>query len=126
MDISRTLVCVLLPLAIASAVVVAGLAVVAMGAVYCLNSPTQSPKRADAIVVLGGNNGDCALFTLEFYRGGYASMIALTGLEEGVATPPAHLVWRVQFLGGRGVPRSAIRLELDARSSYTGLPSFLR
>jgi uncharacterized SAM-binding protein YcdF (DUF218 family) len=115
----RTLVCVLVSLAIASAVAVAGLAVVALGAGHWLESPGQSPRRADAVVVLGGNDGDRALRALEVYRDGFAPTIVLTGLEYGAAAPPAHLVWRAEFLETRGVPETAIRFEIEARNSYS-------
>jgi uncharacterized SAM-binding protein YcdF (DUF218 family) len=74
--------------------------------------------RADAIVVLGGNDGDRALRALALYREGYAPRIILTGLERGSAAPPANLNWRVEYLVAHGVPKSALRLETYAENSY--------
>jgi uncharacterized SAM-binding protein YcdF (DUF218 family) len=115
----RPLICILLSLAMAGVVAIAGLAIVALSAGHWLESPAQVPRRADAVVVLGGNDGDRALRALDIYRGGYAPTIVLTGLEYGAAAPPAHLVWRTQFLEMRGVPRSAVRFEVEARNSYS-------
>ena len=86
---------------------------------YWLQSPAQQPRRADAIVVLGGDEGDRAMRALELFRGGYAPTLVLTGLEYGNAAPPAALTWRAEYLEARGVPKEAIRLEVDSRNTYT-------
>ena len=43
----------------------------------------------------------------------------LTGLQMGASAVPAELIWRAEYLETRGVPRAAIRFELEARNSYT-------
>lgn len=86
---------------------------------YWLQAPAQAPVQADAIVVLGGDDGDRSTTALRLYRAGYASLLVLTGLERGSAAPPPALTWRATFLEARGVPKSAIHFELDARNSYT-------
>jgi uncharacterized SAM-binding protein YcdF (DUF218 family) len=86
---------------------------------YWLQSPAQQPRRADAIVVLGGDEGDRAARALELFRAGYAPVVVLTGLEYGNAAPPAALTWRAEYLEARGIPRDAIRFEVDSRSTYT-------
>ena len=69
---------------LAIVIVVAGLVYAVSRAGYWLEAPAQAPVHADAIVVLGGNDGDRALRALALYREGYAPRIVLTGLERGV------------------------------------------
>jgi uncharacterized SAM-binding protein YcdF (DUF218 family) len=114
----RTLLRILLWLALAGALALAALAYAVSRAGYWLQAPAQQPAHADAIVVLGGNDGDRALRALALYRDGYAPKIVLTGLEHGNAAPPANLTWRVEFLIANGVPRSALRLEEYSQNSY--------
>ena len=110
----RQLLAILLAFAIAAAV----LAWMVSRAGYWLEAPAMPPVHADAIVVLGGNDGDRALRALGLYREGYAPKIVLTGLERGSASPPANLTWRAQYLVARGVPRSAVRFEIYSENSY--------
>ena len=85
---------------------------------YWLQAAAQAPVHADAIIVLGGNDGDRALRALGLYREGYAPKIVLTGLERGRASPPANLTWRAEYLVARGVPKSALRFEIYSENSY--------
>ena len=85
---------------------------------YWLAAPGLPPERADAIVVLGGDDGDRSLRAQALYHEGYAPIIVLTGLEKGMAAPPARLTWRADFLAANGVPRSALRFEVRSRNSY--------
>jgi len=110
----RALIGILLVFAIAAAVVVYGIS----RAGYWLQAPAQAPVHADAIVVLGGNDGDRALRALELFKAGYAPKIVLTGLERGRASPPANLTWRAEYLVARGVPKSAVRFEVYSENSY--------
>ena len=114
----RTLLWILLSFAIAGAVAAAAVANAAARAGYWLEAPGQLPAPADAIIILGGNDGDRALRALALYRDGYAPKIVLTGLEHGNAAPPANLTWRAEFLVAQGVPRSALRLEVYSENSY--------
>jgi uncharacterized SAM-binding protein YcdF (DUF218 family) len=109
---------VLLGILLAIVIVVAGLVYAVARAGYWLEAPAQAPVHADAIVVLGGNDGDRALRALALYREGYAPKIVLTGLERGGASPPANLTWRAEFLAARGVPRSALRFEIYSENSF--------
>ena len=100
---------------------VVGLAALAYGisrAGYWLQAPAQAPVRADAIVVLGGNDGDRALRALGLFKQGFAPRIVLTGLARGNAPPPANLTWRAEYLVAHGVPKSALRLEVYSENSY--------
>jgi uncharacterized SAM-binding protein YcdF (DUF218 family) len=115
----RTLVRILLWLAFAAVLAAAAIAFVGATAGHWLEAPAQAPRRADAIVVLGGDEGDRAMRALELYREGYAPTLVLTGLEYGNAAPPAALTWRADFLEARGVPRLALRFEVDSKNSYT-------
>lgn len=122
---SRAFVRILLAVALVGAVAAAGIAFIVASAGYWLEAPAQVPHRADAIVILGGDEGDRALRALELYRGGYAPTLVLTGLEYGEAAPPAALTWRADFLEARGVPRSALRFEVDSKNSYTEATNIL-
>jgi uncharacterized SAM-binding protein YcdF (DUF218 family) len=115
----RTLLWILLAFAVVGAAAAAVLAYAVTQAGYWLEAPGQAPKRADAIVVLGGDDGDRALRALALYREGYAPTIVLTGLERGSAAPPVTMTWRAEFLTARGVPKSALRFEVESRNSYT-------
>ncbi len=106
-------------------VVVVALAIVGAYAGRWLSSPAQAPRPADAIVVLGGDEGDRALRALELYRSGLAPILVLTGLEYGDSAPPAALTWRAEYLEARGVPRSALRFEMVSRNSYSEAISIL-
>jgi uncharacterized SAM-binding protein YcdF (DUF218 family) len=85
---------------------------------YWLQAPAQTPVGADAIVVLGGDDGQRSLKALDLYRSGYAPLVVLTGLERGSAAPPPSLTWRASFLEARGLPRANLRFEVKARNSY--------
>ena len=108
----------LLGILLAIAIVFAALAYAVSRAGYWLEAPAMPPVRADAIVVLGGNDGDRALRALGLFREGYAPKIVLTGLEHGSASPPANLTWRAEFLVARGVPKSALRFEVYSDNSF--------
>ncbi len=121
----RILLRILLWLAVTGGVVAAVLAFVGLYAGAWLAAPAQPPRRADAIVALGGDDGDRALRALGLYREGYAPTLVLTGLEYGNAAPPAALTWRADFLEAHGVPRSAVRFEMVSRNSFSEATSIL-
>jgi len=98
-----------------------GTALLAFGiskAAYWLEAPGGPPEKANAIVVLGGDDGERSLRAQALYHEGYAPTIVLTGLEKGSAAPPARLTWRADFLVANGVPRAALRFEIRSRNSY--------
>ena len=116
----RALRCVLLTLVVSALLATVATVVVAARAGYWLEAPGQAPRRANAIAVLGGDEeGERAVRAIALYREGYAPLVVLTGLQQGVAPVPAGLNWRAEFLEAGGVPRSAMRFELEARNSYT-------
>ena len=85
---------------------------------YWLQAPAQAPVHADAIVVLGGNDGDRSLRALGLFKERYARQIVLTGLARGNTPPPANLTWRAEYLVAHGVPKSALRFEVYSENSY--------
>ena len=85
---------------------------------YWLEAAGQAPEKANAIVVLGGDNGERSLKAQALYHDGYAPLIVLTGLEKGSATPPPRLTWRADYLAAHGVPRSVLRFEVGSKNSY--------
>ena len=116
--IKHTLLWILLAFAITGVLGAGLLAYAGSRAGYWLEAPGRSPERANAIVVLGGDDGERSLRAQELYHEGYAPIIVLTGLEKGVAAPPARLTWRADFLAAHGVPKSALRFEVRSRNSY--------
>ena len=117
---SRCLRCVVMSLLVFGLLVAVGSALFAARAGHWLESPAQAPKRADAIAVLGGDEeGERASRALALYRQNFAPVIVLTGLQKGTSAMPAGLNWRAEFLEAGGVPRSAMRFELEARNSYS-------
>jgi uncharacterized SAM-binding protein YcdF (DUF218 family) len=114
LSVKRTLLAFVLVFVVAAA----ALAYAVSRAGYWLEAPARAPVRADAIVVLGGNDGDRAWRALGLYREGYSQRIVLTGLEHGRASPPANLTWRAEYLVARGVPKSALRFEIYSENSY--------
>jgi len=117
---NRTFRCVLTTLLVVALLLAASGALIAARAGHWLESPSQAPRRANAIAILGGDEeGERATRAVVLYREGYAPTLVLTGLQQGVAPVPAGLNWRAEFLEAGGVPRSAMRFELQARNSYT-------
>ena len=117
---SRVLRCVLLTLAITIALVVTMLAIVATEAGHWLEAPLQSPRHADAIAILGGDeDGERASRALSLFRESFAPIVVLTGLQRDSKAVPAALNWRAEFLETQGIPKTSIRFELEARNSYT-------
>lgn len=116
--IKHTLLWILLAFALVGTVAAVLLVYGISKAGYWLEAPAGAPAKANAIVVLGGDEGDRALRALLLYREGYAPTIVLTGLEKGNAAPPAWLTWRADYLVANGVPRSALRFEVQSRNSY--------
>ena len=110
----RVLVAILVAFVLAGAALAYGVS----RAGYWLQAPAQAPVRADAIIVLGGNDGDRAIRALGLYKEGFAPRIVLTGLARGNAAPPANLTWRAEYLVARGVPKSALRYEVYSENSY--------
>jgi uncharacterized SAM-binding protein YcdF (DUF218 family) len=85
---------------------------------YWLEAAGRAPEKANAIIALGGDNGERSLKAQALYHDGFAPLIVLTGLEKGIATPPPRLTWRADYLAAHGVPRSALRFEVGSRNSY--------
>ena len=85
---------------------------------YWLQAPGQAPAKSNAIIVLGGDNGERSSRAQALYHEGYAPIIVLTGLEKETAAPPPRLTWRADYLASNGVPRSALRFEVRSRNSY--------
>ena len=106
--------------AFASVTLVAALLVAYAGskAGYWLEAPGRAPEKANAIIVLGGDDGERSLRAQALYHEGYAPIIVLTGLERGSAAPPARLTWRADFLAANGVPRPALRFEVRSKNSF--------
>jgi uncharacterized SAM-binding protein YcdF (DUF218 family) len=115
----HTLAWVLLLLLLLGAVVAAAGAYAVSRAGYWLDAPGRSPAPADAIVVLGGDDGGRLARALLLYRERYAPAIVLTGIEHGNrATRSTYLTWRADYLVRQGVPRSALRYDTESNNSY--------
>jgi uncharacterized SAM-binding protein YcdF (DUF218 family) len=102
-SIKHTFLWILLAFIVVGAVAATALAYAISRAGYWLEAAGGPPVRADAIIILGGNDGDRTLRALALYREGYATKIVLTGLEHGTVAPPPHV---------------ALRFEGDSRNSY--------
>jgi uncharacterized SAM-binding protein YcdF (DUF218 family) len=104
----RALVGILLVVAIAVAAFAYGIS----RAGYWLQAPAQAPVHADAIIVLGGNDGDRALRALGLFKAGYAPKIVLTGLERGpgFAACQPHLARRISDCARRAEIGGALRV----------------
>ena len=116
--VKHTLLWILAAFASVAAIAAALLAYGVSKAGYWLEAAGQAPAKANAIVVLGGDNGERSLKAQALYHDGYAPIIVLTGLEKGSATPPPRLTWRADYLAAHGVPRSVLRFEVGSRNSY--------
>lgn len=117
-SIKHTILWILAVFAVMAAMSAAALAYAVSKAGHWLEAPGQAPDRASAIVVLGGDSGERAVRAAMLYHDGYAPLIVLTGLERGKAAPPARLTWRADYLVAHGVPRTALRFEVQSRNSY--------
>lgn len=122
-------------LRIGAAVLLCGLAYVAVIAVQVVSASRQDQRRsADAIVVLGAAQYDGtpspALAgrldrALELYDEGLAPVIVLTGSkQEGDRFTEAYAGYR--YLADRGVPDSALRVVDDGASTYESLAAASR
>jgi uncharacterized SAM-binding protein YcdF (DUF218 family) len=116
--VKHTLLWILAAFALVGLVGAALLAYGVSKAGYWLEAAGQPPEKANAIVVLGGDNGERSLKAQALYHDGFAPLIVLTGLEKGSATPPPRLTWRADYLAAHGVPRSVLRFEVGSRNSY--------
>ena len=116
--VKHTLLWILATFASVAAIAAALLTYGVSKAGYWLEAAGQAPAKANAIVVLGGDNGERSLKAQALYHDGYARIIVLTGLEKGSATPPPRLTWRADYLAAHGVPRSVLRFEVGSRNSY--------
>lgn len=107
-------------MAFASVTLVAALLLAYAGskAGYWLEMPGRAPEKANAIIVLGGDDGERSMRAQALYREGYAPIIVLTGLEKGTVAPPARLTWRADFLVAHGVSRAALRFEVRSKNSF--------
>lgn len=84
-----------------------------------LSTPAQAPRKADLIVVLGGDGGARSLTGAELYQGGLAPYLLLTGLEEGEKEAvPYYLHWRSQLLQAKGVAATAILFDEKSMNSW--------
>jgi len=75
--------------------------------ILCVDS--GSAPLADAIVLLGGGQGDRPPRAAELYKGGFAPRIIVTGAGD--------ITWNCQQLIAAGVPKEAIELEPNAKTT---------
>ena len=84
-----------------------------------LVAPAVSSEKADLIILLGGGTGSRTQAAADIYRHGYASIIVLTGLENGYpATRPVYLEWRARYLVDGGVPEAALIFDRAASNTW--------
>ncbi|NTU54439.1 MAG: YdcF family protein [Chlorobiaceae bacterium] len=75
------------------------------------------PVKADAIVILGGDNGLRVLKGAELYKAGYANNILLTGIDSRYYRP-SHPNWRERKLMARGISRKHILVDIWSETSW--------
>jgi len=91
-----------------------------------LASPAGEPRRADAIVILGGDSGPRAVKGLELYRGDYAPVVLLTVLEEGPFTHRYAADPRSRALMAGGVRKEVIEFVGESKNSWQEAENTLR
>ena len=82
----------------------------AIGGAEVLLRVNQEPRRADAIVVLGGGAKTRAAKAIELFRQGYAEKILVAGKNEEALIG--------KQLREAGIPDSALLFEPESRSTY--------
>ncbi|MEI6847589.1 MAG: YdcF family protein [Chlorobiaceae bacterium] len=76
-----------------------------------------NPEKTDVIIVLGGDNGLRVRKGAELYNSGYSSNIILTGIDERFYHP-AHPNWRERKMIKLGVPKKAIRVDIESTTTW--------
>ena len=76
-----------------------------------------NPEKTDVIVVLGGDNGLRVRKGAELYNAGYADHVILTGIDERFYRPE-HPNWRERRMVALGVPKNAIRVDVNSRTTW--------
>ena len=82
-----------------------------------LSSPMGKPQRADAIVILGGDEGR-SFPGLDLYRKRFAPVVLLTGMEREVYAQKYYLTLQARILITGGVRKDAIEFEAASKSSW--------
>ncbi len=75
------------------------------------------PEKTDVIIVLGGDNGLRVHKGAELYNAGYASHIILTGIDQRFYHP-GHPNWRERRMMALGVPKEAIKVDSNSRTTW--------
>lgn len=98
---------------------VAALVAAFLGAGHFLVTESQSPDKADLLVVLGGDNGARVDRAVELYAKGFAPKVLVVGIEGGHRKTRDHyLNWRAQYLVDNGIPRHALIFDRQSASSW--------
>jgi len=88
-----------------------------LGLGLMVSSYASEPKKADVIVVLGGDEGLRVRKGGELFKEGYAKHIILTGIDSKYYRPN-HPNWRERKLMGLGVPKSAISIDTWSETTW--------
>src|SRR5437867_1016715 len=85
---------------------------------WFVSHPVDVPRKADLIVVLGGDAGPRVRSAQLLFAEGYAPRILLTGINgSDQDTRPVYLRWQAMYLLEHRVPKEAILY--DTRSANT-------
>jgi uncharacterized SAM-binding protein YcdF (DUF218 family) len=84
---------------------------------FVVSHYSRSPKKADVIVVLGGDNGLRIHKGAELYKAGYSRHILLTGIDERFYRP-GHPNWRERMIVSLGVPKNAIKVDTSSKTTW--------
>ncbi len=84
---------------------------------FVVSHYSGTPVKADAIVVLGGDNGLRVHKGAELFREGYSRRLLLTGIDERFYKP-GRPNWRERMSISLGVPRKAIMIDTSSKSTW--------
>jgi uncharacterized SAM-binding protein YcdF (DUF218 family) len=104
---------VLIP--IAAAFVLAIACFLFAGKLLVVNEP---PARSDAIIILGGGDGEREQLASTLYKQGYAPVIIVSNGGTRGHPSTVYAKCEIEWLRGYGVPEVAIVPEFEAQSTY--------
>ncbi|MBM3162019.1 MAG: YdcF family protein [Chlorobi bacterium] len=93
----------------------AGLVFLSLG--YVVSLPACEPRKADVIIVLGGDNGLRVEKGAEIYNAGFAPHVLLTGIDAQFYRP-GHPNWRERRIRELGVPKKAIKVDTESETTW--------
>lgn len=92
-------------------------ALLLLGLGLIVSNYSDQPRKADLIIILGGDKGLRVKTGGKLYLAGYAPRILLTGIDAHYYNP-RHPNWRERRLSKMGIPKQAVIVDTDSESTW--------